>query len=209
MPKKKRLIRHLQKLDTDVILVDVGAGTSYHTLDFFLLADHFLAVATPDPTSVLDLYRFIKLASIRKVLTAFLARDPVATALLNRDFHSVTEVLEAVGQANESGVELAEHALHGFQPALILNRMTPKSRINTLHLRNLLKQYVGTDLSVLGNIPEDPHVQQSILKYLPVVELAPKAPAAMAFDQVTENLIELVRKREEVTEALEPRKLRA
>ncbi len=207
--KKKRLIRHLQKLDTDVILIDVGAGTSYHTLDFFLLADHFLAVATPDPTSVLDLYRFIKLASIRKVLTAFLARDPVATALLNKDFHSVTEVLEAVGQANESGVELAEQALRGFQPALILNRMTPKSRINTMHLRNLLKQYVGTDLSVLGNIPEDPHVQQSILKYLPVVELAPKAPAAMAFERVTENLIELVREREELPETLEPRKIRA
>ena len=203
--KKKRLIRHLQKLDADIILVDVGAGSSYHTLDFFLLADYFLAVATPDPTSVLDLYRFIKLAAIRKVLTAFLARDPIAEVLLSKDFHSVTEVLEAVGRTSESGVKLAQQALHGFQPALILNRMTPKSRINTLHLQQLLKQYVGANLSVLGNIPEDPHVQQSILKYLPVVELSPKAPAAIAFDQVTENLLKLVRQREELPEALEPR----
>ena len=207
--KKKRLIRHLQKLDTDIILVDVGAGTSYHTLDFFLLADYFLAVATPDPTSVLDLYRFIKLAAIRKVLAAFLARDPIAETLLSQDFHSVTEVLEAVGRTSESGVKLAQQALQGFQPALILNRMTPKSRINTLHLQHLLKQYVEADLSVLGNIPEDPHVQQSILKYLPVVELSPKAPAAMAFDQVTENLLKLVRQREELPEALEPKKIRA
>jgi len=207
--KKKRLIRHLQKLDADIILVDVGAGTSYHTLDFFLLADYFLAVATPDPTSVLDLYRFIKLAAIRKVLTAFLARDPIAEVLLSKDFHSVTEVLEAVGRTSDSGVKLAQQALQGFQPALILNRMTPKSRINTLHLRNLLKQYVGADLSVLGNIPEDPHVQQSILKYLPVVELSPKAPAAIVFDQITENLLKLVRQRKELPEALEPRKIRA
>jgi flagellar biosynthesis protein FlhG len=207
--KKKRLIRHLQKLDTDIILVDVGAGTSYHTLDFFLLADYFLAVATPDPTSVLDLYRFIKLAAIRKVLAAFLARDPIAETLLSQDFHSVTEVLEAVGRTSESGVKLAQQALQGFQPALILNRMTAKSRINTLHLQHLLKQYVEADLSVLGNIPEDPHVQQSILKYLPVVELSPKAPAAMAFDQVTENLLKLVRQREELPEALEPKKIRA
>jgi flagellar biosynthesis protein FlhG len=207
--KKKRLIRNLQKLDADIILVDVGAGTSYHTLDFFLLADYFLAVATPDPTSVLDLYRFIKLAAIRKVLTAFLARDPIAEVLLSKDFHSVTEVLEAVGRTSDSGVELAQQALQGFQPALILNRMTPKSRINTLHLRHLLKQYVGADLSVLGNIPEDPHVQQSILKYLPVVELSPKAPAAIVFDQITENLLKLVRQRKELPEALEPRKIRA
>ena len=84
--RKKRLIRHLQKLDADIILVDVGAGTSYHALDFFLLADYFLAVATPDPTSVLDLYRFIKLAAIRKVLSAFLARDPVAEPSWTKTF---------------------------------------------------------------------------------------------------------------------------
>ncbi len=208
--KKKRLIRHLQKLDTDVILVDVGAGTSYHTLDFFLLADHFLAVATPDPTSVLDLYRFIKLSAIRKVLTAFLARDPIAEALLSKDFHSVTDVLEAVGRTNESGVAIAQHALKKFQPALILNRMTPKARINTLHLQHLLKQYVGTDLSVLGNIPDDRHVQQSILKYLPVVESSPHAPAALAFSQVAENVLKMVEQPKDLAESLEePRKLRA
>ena len=208
--KKKRLIRHLQKLDADIILVDVGAGTSYHTLDFFLLADYFLAVATPDPTSVLDLYRFIKLAAIRKVLTSFLARDPIAEALLSRDFHSITEVLEAVGQTSESGVAVAEQALQGFQPALILNRMTTKSRINILHLQNLLKQYVGADLSVLGKIPEDPHVQQSILKYLPVVDLHPQAPAAKAFEQIAENVLKLVRPPTNLTEPHEePRKIRA
>jgi flagellar biosynthesis protein FlhG len=208
--KKKRLIRHLHKLDADIILVDVGAGTSYHTLDFFLLADYFLAVATPDPTSVLDLYRFIKLAAIRKVLTAFLARDPVAEALLSKDFHSITEVLEAVGRTSESGVALAQQALQGFQPALILNRMTQKSRINTLHLQQLLKQYVGADLSVLGNIPEDPHVQLSILKYLPIVELSPKAPAALAFGQIAEKVLALIRQPVELPETLkEPRKLRA
>jgi len=208
--KKKRLIRHLQKLDADIILVDVGAGTSYHALDFFLLADYFLAVATPDPTSVLDLYRFIKLAAIRKVLTAFLARDPVAEALLDKDFHSVSEVLEAVGRTSESGIQIAQQALKGFQPALILNRMTPKSRINTLHLQNLLKQYVGTDLSVLGNIPEDFHVQQSILKYLPVVELAPTSPAAMAFNQLAENVLEMVcRPSGSESRVEEPRKIRA
>ena len=208
--KKKRLIRHLQKLDADIILVDVGAGTSYHTLDFFLLADHFLAVATPDPTSVLDLYRFIKLAAIRKVLSAFLARDPIAEALINKDFHSITEVLEAVGRTNESGVAMAQQALKKFHPALILNRMTPKSRINTLHLQHLLKQYVGADLSVLGNIPEDSHVQQSILKYLPVVEYAPSAPATLAFEKITENVLKLIKQGEELPEPLEkPRKIRA
>lgn len=208
--KKRRLIRHVQKLEADIILVDVGAGTSYHALDFFLLADYYLAVATPDPTSVLDLYRFIKLAAIRKVLTAFLARDPVADALLDKDFHSVTAVLEAVGRTSESGMEIAQEALKMFQPALILNRMTPKSRINTLHLQHLLKQYVGTDLSILGNIPEDMQVQQSILKYLPVVELAPNSPATIALNQIADNVLRMVGRTDgSIGRMEEPRKIRA
>ncbi len=208
--KKRRLIRHLQKLDADIVLVDVGAGTSYHTLDFFLLADMFMAVATPDPTSVLDLYRFIKLAAIRKVLSAFLARDPVTETLLNQDFHSITEVLEAVGRTSEPGVALAQEAVRNFQPALILNRMTPKSRVNTLHLQQLLKQYVGTTLTVAGNIPEDASVHQSILKYLPFVEYAPTSLAAKAFDQLGDTLLDLITRQNTLHVDLgEPRKLRA
>ena len=187
--KKKRLLRHLRELDADVVVVDVGAGTHYHALDFFLLADHYIAVATPDPTSVLDLYRFIKLAAIRKVLTAFLARDPVANSLLDQDFESISEVLEAVGKTSESGGGVAKEVLKGFHPYLVLNRMTNGSRVNTLHLQHLLKQYVGAELIVLGKIPDDESVEHSIHKYLPVVEFAPSSIASVALGHVADNLL--------------------
>ncbi len=59
------------KLEGDIVLVDVGAGTHFHPLDSILFANGHLTVTTPDPTSVLDLYRFITLAAIRRVLSAF------------------------------------------------------------------------------------------------------------------------------------------
>ena len=187
--KKKRLIRHLKELDADIVIVDVGAGTHYHALDFFLLADHHLSVATPDPTSVLDLYRFIKLAAIRKVLTSFAARDPVANALLDREFQSVSEVLEAVGQSSEQGIPTAQQALHDFHPYLILNRITNGSKINTLQLQNLLKQYVGTNLLLLGKVPDHASVARSVHKYLPVIDLDPTSPASIALEHIADNLL--------------------
>ena len=187
--KKKRLIRHLQELDADLILVDVGAGTSYHALDFFLMADVHVAVATPDPTSVLDVYRFIKLAAIRRVLAAFLARDPVAEALSDRDFASVEEVLQAAGKADETGRTVAEKALQGFRPQLVVNRSSPRSRLNTLQLRKLLQEYVGGDLALLGELPEDEAVERSVRAYLPVAEFAPTSPASVAFDQIAARLL--------------------
>lgn len=187
--KKKRLIRCLKEVQADVILVDVGAGTSFHALDFFLMADRHLAVATPDPTSVLDLYRFIKLAAIRKVLSAFLAKDPMTDALSDRDFTSVQEVLEVAGKTDAAGRTVAEQALKDFKPGLILNRTTGRSRVNTLQLRKLLQDYVGGDLAVLGEVPEDPNVERSVRAYLPVVDYAPSSPAAVSFGQIADRLL--------------------
>ncbi len=187
--KKKRLIRHLKELSADIIVVDVGAGTSYHALDFFLMGDAHLAVATADPTSVLDLYRFIKLAAIRRVLSAFLARDEIAEILSERDFSSVEEVLEAAGKTGEAGQAQAADLLKGFRPGLILNRMSGRSRVNTLQLKNLLQSYVGGDLAMLGEIPEDEAVEQSVRRYLPVVDHAPASPAAAAFNRLADALL--------------------
>lgn len=116
--KKKQLIRHLKNLQAEVVIVDIGAGTSYHALDFFLIADHHVTVATPDPTSVLDLYRFIKLAAICRVLSSFLAREAMADALADRDFSSVEEVLDMVGLPDETSRGVAEVALRTSTPRL-------------------------------------------------------------------------------------------
>jgi flagellar biosynthesis protein FlhG len=190
--KKKRLIKNFQELETDIIVADIGAGTSYHALDFFLMADHHVAVATPDPTSVLDLYRFIKLAAIRRVLSSFLARDAMAEALSDRDFSSLEEVLDVAGKTDEAGRGIAETSLRTFHPALILNRVAGRSRVNVLQLRKLLKEYVGGDLTLLGEIPDDSAMERAVRSYLPVTELEPAAPAAVALRHIADTLLQRV-----------------
>lgn len=188
--KKKRLIRHCRDIEADVIVADIGAGTNYHALDFFLMADRHLAVATPDPTSVLDLYRFIKLAAIRRVLSAFLARDAMAEALSNRDFCSVEEVLDVAGRTDEAGRAIAEAALRSFTPALVLNRVSGRSRVNVMQLRKLLKEYVGGDLTLLGEIPEDHAMERAVRGFLPVVDGEPSAPSSQALRRIADALLE-------------------
>ena len=190
--KKKRLIRHFRQLQADVIIVDIGAGTSYHALDFFLMADHYLTVATPDPTSVLDLYRFIKLAAIRRVLSAFLSRDVVSETLSERDFCSIEEVIQAVGETDPNARETASRTLQGFQPHLIVNRVSGKSRVNVLQLKKLLKEYVGGELAMLGEIPDDPAMTRAVRSYLPVVEFEPTAPAAVALEKAAGALLTML-----------------
>src|SRR6185437_7913847 len=190
--QKKRLIRNFQDIRADVIIVDIGAGTGYHALDFFLMADHHLAVATPDPTSVLDLYRFIKLAAIRRVLSMFVMRDVMAERLANRDYSSVEEVLDVAGKTDESGRSIAESTLKSFQPALILNRVSGRARVNVPQLKKLLKEYVGGDLTLLGEIPEDHAMEQAVRAYVPVVQHTPSSPAAVALAKTADALARLL-----------------
>jgi flagellar biosynthesis protein FlhG len=185
--KKKRLIRHLGHMEADVLIVDVGAGTGYHALDFFLLADLHVVVATPDPTSVLDLYRFIKLAAIRRVLSHFLTKDPINSTLADGDFASVEEICLASGKTDDAAQ--ARQALEAFRPLLVLNRTSARSKVNTLQLQKLLRQYVGGELTLLGEIPDDRAVERSVRTYLPVVEAAPESPAAQAFLSIARQLI--------------------
>lgn len=193
--KKKRLIRHMKNLQADVVVVDIGAGTSYHALDFFLMADHHVTVATPDPTSVLDLYRFIKLAAIRRVLSSFLARDAMADALSDRDFSSVEDVLQVAGQTDEAGRAIAEATLHAFHPVLILNRLSRRSHVNVSALKKLLTEYIGGHLTLLGEIPDDPMMERAVRMFLPVVDCEPTSPAAAALGIIAGNLTKHIEER--------------
>jgi flagellar biosynthesis protein FlhG len=180
-------------MEADVVFVDVGPGTGYNSLDFFLLGDLQVAVTTADPTSVVDVYRFIKLSAIRKALFPFLQQDLVTKNIATQEFASIDHVLKAVEQIDQEGRKLVDRAIAGFKPCLILNRMSDNVKINTNILRSLLKEYTGKDLNILGSIPEDEAVEQSVRAFMPVVVNAPNSPAATSLEKAARSLQLLIR----------------
>ena len=64
-----------------MVLIDIGAGTSFNSLDFFLLSDVAILAAVPEPSSIENGYRFIKSALYRRLRTA--TQSPVARELVD------------------------------------------------------------------------------------------------------------------------------
>src|SRR5450432_1175276 len=62
---RQRLVIALGELETqtDIILIDTGAGISPNVLSFTRAADHVLVVTTPEPTAITDAYAVIKVIS--------------------------------------------------------------------------------------------------------------------------------------------------
>ncbi len=62
---RQRLVSALAELEeqTDVILIDTGAGISPNVLSFTRAADDVLVVTTPEPTAITDAYAVIKVVN--------------------------------------------------------------------------------------------------------------------------------------------------
>lgn len=70
--------------------------------------------------------------------------------------------------------------------------MSGWARVNVLQLRKLLKEYVGGDLTLLGEIPEDTTMEQAVRAYVPVVQYAPSSPTA-ALERIGQTLLQLLK----------------
>lgn len=186
--EKQRLLRAVRQIDADIIFIDVGAGANYHTLDFFLAADLQICVTIPEPTSIMAMFRFIQLATIRRALNSFLSQSDVARKIKNRNFATTAEILEAAEKVQPGSREKIERELQNFHPFLVINRVMNGSKLNTMKLKKLVSNYLGIYLPDLGEVPADPIVQDALLAYIPVCEYSSSAPATKALEAIAEKL---------------------
>ena len=66
---KLKLMRHLRSLPADYVIIDLGAGVQFNSLDFFGISDHVVVITATEPGAVMNAYSFIKGALFRKMLS--------------------------------------------------------------------------------------------------------------------------------------------
>ena len=190
---RSKILRHIRLLDTDIVFIDVGAGTHFNTLDFFNTADINLCVTTGDPTAILDLYRFIKLAVIRKALSSFLSFDVISNVIKKRDVNDINELLSIAAEYGDDKKQAIENSISGFCPCIIFNQVehTPNARFN--RIQSLLESYLGVSTLVLmGKVPEDIALRNSVKDYHPVTSSKPNSRSAKALEMICNRLLKLI-----------------
>jgi len=185
--EKRRLLQALAAIDTDVLLLDIGAGVSLHTLDFFMMSELQICVTTPEPTAVMDFYTFLQLATLRRAMSAFPPQHTVNKALREHSFKSLSEVLALAESMQEGAKAEIEATLRFFNPLLVVNMVGAGAHVNLLKLRQLSKNYLGIYLPVLGEIPFDLAVQDALRNFMPVAEPAPRSPAGQALASIADK----------------------
>jgi flagellar biosynthesis protein FlhG len=198
--QKVKLIRHLRTLDVDFVLLDLGAGTSFNVLDFFLVADTGIVVMLPEPTSIENAYRFIKAAFFRR-LQATAPEDGFAEligqGLAPREGAVARSPWDVVADLRKDSPERAtrlEQALNGFHPWIIVNQTRTRGDFDVgPTVAAAWKKFFGLELGYLGAVSHDDSVWQAVRARKSLLGAYPASAAASGVLRVAENLIALGR----------------
>ena len=194
--QKSKLLRHINQLDADHVVLDLGAGSTFNVLDFFLVARKGVLVVVPEPTSVENAYHFLKAAFFRKLKRAQ-PRDQVQAAVreimdgsARNSVRTPRDLISRVWSIDpEVGAALVAEA-SSFRPALVVNRVTHPSHEKLGHdMVAACRDYFGIRLQLLGSLPADRLVERSVMERKPAAEHYPQIPFVTALNSVVTNLI--------------------
>jgi flagellar biosynthesis protein FlhG len=175
--QKERIIRNLNKLEADYIFLDLGAGTSFNILDFFIYTPGKIVVVSPFPTSVQNAYGFIKSALYRKLSRLF-ARNNEILRLIKRlidpgseeRINSTVELIAAVEKIDTTSASLMHKEVDAFKIKLIVNMAKSEENKKVGDIIKIVSdKYLGVDVEVLKTIPFDALVEKSILLTKPLL----------------------------------------
>ncbi len=201
--KKMKMLRHLEKLDGEFIIVDLGAGTAYNTIDFFNISNEGILICNPEPNAKLDTYSFLKNVVWRRLL-AVTKNNGIVKEIINKtDFFKgkktleVEKLLQLVKSEDEESFNKMNKVLNDFSPRLIMNKVRRKSQIAEANqLVILAKEFLNIEVKYLGYIALDYHVVDSSEKMLPFILTHRRCGASKNIFQIVKTLIEIDRQRE-------------
>lgn len=194
--QKMRLIRQIQTLDFDYILLDLGAGTSFNILDFFLISDSGILVVLPEPTSIENVYRFIKSAFYRRfkrIVKEPSIRELISAAMDQKNRRGIKTPHDLIDQVvlmdKQTGNYLKE-AMYNFRPKMVVNQVRSKDDITLgFSMRSSCSKYFGISLEYLGYIEYDDCVWQATKKKRPLLIEYPYSSASRCIERVTHHLL--------------------
>jgi len=196
--QKKRLVRCLESLTFDFMVLDLGPGAGANQLDFFLLGTRGIVVTTPALTSLLDVYLFLKNVVFRAMYATVDLRSRAFALLedLRRDREgglqraAVPRILETIAREDPEGHALLVRALERLRPRLVLNMVDdPAEAEKGEKLRAAARGYLGIDISHLGVIFRDELQSVALGSRVPILRYKPGCVLSRGLYRIAEKLI--------------------
>lgn len=160
--QKQKLFRHLRHLPAAHVVLDLGAGSQYDTLDTFLQADLQLAVILPDPLAIENFYLFLKNLKYRLlggVLSRTGLKEPARDLWRRRADHGIATPRDLVRHLrNQSSLfaQALDQEEARLRPYVVLNQVREFSQVDVGRaVASAMRQYFGIEGAFAGYLRYD------------------------------------------------------
>jgi len=192
--RKLKLIRQIKSLPTKGVVIDLGTGSAYNTLDLFMTANPGILVVTPEPTAIENAYLFLKSCALR-VLNAY-ARyfgipdfDKKMGPLLEHPSPTLRKFMEILAAGDGSAGQVLTAALNNFKVYLVVNKARDRKDVHLgRSIVDVVRKYFLIDMNLLGTIPYDEKVDWSLKRFSPFIFEHPESEVSRAIRSMAERL---------------------
>jgi flagellar biosynthesis protein FlhG len=196
----KTLVKELIALkdDTDILILDLGAGTHQSILDFFLLSERGIIVSAPMVTAVLNAYVFLKNTVFHLMFTSF-SKNSTARAYLEklrRDNAGaqklyIPNLLPEIKRIDKTSFDVFYTQFEKLRPRLIMNLVdNPKDASVGMKIRRSCKEYLDLKIEHLGVMYRDSLQDTALASRLPIVLYKPRAILSQSIYRIAEIIME-------------------
>jgi len=193
--QKIKVLNNIKKLNYRYILLDLGPGTSFNILDFFLISHCGILITSPDPTSIENTYRFTKgllFRHLRKTISKKVVRSLIDNGIRQRNghkFESVFDLLETIETIEPRLGDAISRYLSTLDIKLIVNQVrTSKDRAIGQKMAIAAKKYFGIPIDFLGNVSHDNKISKGLLQRKPLMDYLPHSKAFKELTEITQKI---------------------
>jgi len=197
--QKQKIRRNLLTLDTDYLILDLGAGTHSNVLDFFLLSGRGVVITSPTPMATVNAYVFLK-NTIYRILAQSTKKKSEAFQYLEHlrkegtAFQNlyVPKLLEEIQVRDPEAYETFQQQVQQYHPRLVLNMVEdPRDAEKATKLRRSCQQYLNLDLEHLGVMYRDDIQNIALGSRLPIILYRPQSVLSVAIRRIADKLIQV------------------
>jgi flagellar biosynthesis protein FlhG len=209
--RKLKLLRAIENVNADFIILDLGGDTSYNIIDFFLKADCGVVLTTRDSASYIGAYHFLKAAMYRRFQRLF---GPESKFKMYKNHELEMLIHEATAPVGEGGPKTISDLLkrvkeeqpvyfpfiteviETFSAYLIVNkvpnRLLGNFDINPIisRMQQVTKTWLAKEVNYLGSISQQPEIESSMIDLVPVIAKYPKGKMAGELSAIVARLFE-------------------
>lgn len=202
--QKHKLFRHLKTLNADLVVLDLGAGSANNVVDFFSMSTASVVVSTPEPTSVVNAYEFLKNVVYRILYRAFRKHEEIAQIVKdsinphNTDqIHTVADILHKVEKRWPWMAEALLDLCHNLDFTIVFNmaRKSSQAQLGT-KLRKICEKHLCLKLNYAGIVYFNEEVPNSVFQMSPVSLHSPESITAKTLKRIANQILQDVAQHE-------------